>query len=345
MSAFSARICGYINPPTTGTFLFRTTYQGRRDAVCGLPEANVDSWTYAGSQLQTVGTITLTQGVWSSFVLEHTTAGTATEKMLVECSANAGTLYSTLAHGTTQAACSSSRTTCRSSRRRSSGRAMRSVGCTLATRRAWAAGMVLPNANYFSGNTSELNNDGGYVKHARRGERPCVSAVHPDRNRVGGDRWRLCHLLGSEQRRHSQNYTGILNSGGQVVIPSTGIYSLRFQADYASITGIQSGAVLRGSRAARPTPGRWASGRRRLTFGCEPITESAFTGNFQGGELVTGVRRGHVQRVRIRIPQHGQHPAQRDKLRQALAGQRDADSRFGDGDGLRGGAGNHRDAS
>ena len=110
-----------------------------------------------------MGTITLTQGVWSSFVLEHTTAGTATEKMLVECSANAGTLYSTLAHGT------------------ASGMFQfaynlqefpaAQLGTSYAFGRVYfgdtarmGTGMILPNANYFSGNTSELNNDAGYMK-------------------------------------------------------------------------------------------------------------------------------------------------------------------------------------
>ena len=162
VSAFSARICGYINPPATGTFLFRTTYQDGATLYVASQKL-VDSWTYAGSQLQTVGTITLTQGVWSSFVLEHTTAGTATEKMLVECSANAGTLYSTLAHGT------------------ASGMFQfaynlqefpaAQLGTSYAFGRVYfgdtarmGTGMILPNANYFSGNTSELNNDAGYMK-------------------------------------------------------------------------------------------------------------------------------------------------------------------------------------
>lgn len=165
VSAFSARICGYINPPTTGTFLFRTTYRDGATLYVASQKLT-DSWTYAGSQLQTVGTITLTQGVWSSFVLEHTTAGTATEKMLVECSANAGTLYSTLAHGT------------------ASGMFQfaynlqefpaAQLGTSYAFGRVYfgdtarmAAGMVLPNANYFSGNTSELNNDAKFTQQLR----------------------------------------------------------------------------------------------------------------------------------------------------------------------------------
>ncbi|CAL8461006.1 g537 [Coccomyxa elongata] len=283
VSAFSARICGYINPPTTGTFLFRTTYEDGATLYVASQKL-VDSWTYAGSQLQTVGTITLTQGVWSSFVLEHTAAGTATEKLLVECSSNAGTLYSTLAHGT------------------ASGMFQfaynlqefpaAQLGTSYAYGRVYfgdtarmAAGMILPNANYFSGNTSELNNDGGYVKTLGVVSAP-ISALYTLTGTVsvatGGGSVTSWGVNSSA----SQNYTGMLNSSGQVVIPSTGIYSLRFQADFASVTG--TNPVMSSWFTSSTTyPGKVGLQATPVAFGCEPITESAFTGNFQGGELVT----------------------------------------------------------
>ena len=283
VSAFSARICGYINPPTTGTFLFRTTYEDGATLYVASQKLT-DSWTYAGSQLQTVGTITLTQGVWSSFVLEHTTAGTATEKMLVECSANAGTLYSTLAHGTTSGMFQFAYNL--------QEFPAAQLGTSYAFGRVYfgdtarmAAGVVLPNANYFSGNTSELNNDGGYVKTLGVVSAP-VSALYTLTGTVsvatGGGSVTSWGVNSSA----SQNYTGILNSGGQVVIPSTGIYSLRFQADFASITG--TNPVLSSWFTSSTTyPGKVGLRAAPVAFGCEPITESAFTGNFQGGELVT----------------------------------------------------------
>jgi hypothetical protein len=118
----------------------------------------LDSWLYAGTLQQSVGTITLYQNVWSQFAMEHTVSPSGSEKLLVEW-CNPGGTYTTLQNGTFSFAYD-----------------MKEVppsflGTTYVYGKAnfsdtvnLTAGASLPNATYFSGNTSELNNDVGYLK-------------------------------------------------------------------------------------------------------------------------------------------------------------------------------------
>ena len=156
-SGYSLKINGYIQPPATGTYLFRTTYRDGASLVIATRKL-FDSWIYAGTVQQSVGTITLYQNVWSQFAMEHTVAPSGSEKLLVEW-CNPGGTYTTLQNGTFSFAYD-----------------MKEVppsflGTTYIYGKAnfsdtavMTAGASLPNATYFSGNTSELTNDAAFLK-------------------------------------------------------------------------------------------------------------------------------------------------------------------------------------
>jgi hypothetical protein len=161
VSAYSARISGYINPPYSGTYLFRSTFQDGATLYIGLQKL-CDSWTYSGSALQAIGTITLAQNVWQPLVLEHAASSTLTEKLLLEFSTNSGSVYSTLAHGTASNQFQMAYNV------KESPTALH--GSSYASGRAYFADVAsfnsalrLPYATSFTGRTSELTNDAGYV--------------------------------------------------------------------------------------------------------------------------------------------------------------------------------------
>ena len=161
VSAYSARISGYVNPPYSGTYLFRTTFQNGATLYLGLQKL-CDSWTYSGSALQAIGTITLAQNVWQPLVLEHTTSSTLTEQLLLEFSTNSGSVYSTLAHGTAsnqfQMAYNVKETpTALHGSSYASGRAF------FVDVASFNTALILPNATSFSGRTSELTKDAGFI--------------------------------------------------------------------------------------------------------------------------------------------------------------------------------------
>ena len=161
VSAYSARVSGYVNPPYSGTYLFRTTFQDGATLYIGLQKL-CDSWTYVGSTLQSVGTITLAQNVWQPLVLEHAASSTLTERLLLEFSTNSGSVYSTLAHGTAsnqfQMAYNVKETpTALQGSSYNSGRAY------FADVASFNSALTLPNATSFSGRTSELRNDAGFL--------------------------------------------------------------------------------------------------------------------------------------------------------------------------------------
>ena len=154
----SLRINGYIQPTTTGTYLFRTTY---RDGVSLYLASRklVDSWLYQGTVQQSVGTLTMYQNVWYNFAIKHA-AATSSERLLVEWS-NPGGTYTTLQHGTGSFVFAYDMKEIPGSLMGTSyvyGRANFADIANL------SAGAILPNASFFSGNTSELNNDVGYLK-------------------------------------------------------------------------------------------------------------------------------------------------------------------------------------
>ena len=156
-AGYSLKINGYVQPPATGTYLFRTTYRDGASLVIATRKL-LDSWLYAGTLQQSVGTITLYQNIWSQFAMEHTVGPSGSEKLLVEW-CNPGGTYTTLQTGSFTFAYD-----------------MKEVppsflGTTYVYGKAnfsdtaiMTAGANLPNATYFSGNTSELNNDVGYLK-------------------------------------------------------------------------------------------------------------------------------------------------------------------------------------
>ena len=92
VTAYSARVSGYVSPPSTGTYLFRSTCQDGATLYIGTRRL-LNFWTYSGSQTQAIGTLAMTQGLWSPFVLEHSTAGTTTERLLLEFSTNSGSVH------------------------------------------------------------------------------------------------------------------------------------------------------------------------------------------------------------------------------------------------------------
>ena len=157
-AGYSLKINGYVQPPATGTYLFRTTY---RDGVSLYIATRklVDSWTYQGSIQQSVGTLTMYQNVWYNFAIEHAAASSA-ERLLVEWS-NPGGTYTTLQHSTGTFTFAYDMKEIPGSLMGTSyvyGRANFADVANL------SAGAILPNASFFSGNTSELNNDVGYLK-------------------------------------------------------------------------------------------------------------------------------------------------------------------------------------
>ena len=152
------KINGYVQPPATGTYLFRTTY---RDGVSLYISTRklLDSWTYQGTVQQSVGTLTMYQNVWYNFSIEHAAASSA-ERLLVEWS-NPGGTFTTLQQSTGAFTFAYDTREIHGSLMGTSyiyGRANFADVANL------SAGIVLPNANFFSGNTSELNNDGGFFK-------------------------------------------------------------------------------------------------------------------------------------------------------------------------------------
>ena len=157
-AGYSLKINGYVQPPSTGTYLFRTTYRDGVSLYIATKKL-VDSWTYQGTVQQSVGTLTMYQNVWYNFAVEHAAASSA-ERLLVEWS-NPGGTYTTLQHGTGTFTFAYDMKEIPGSLMGTSyvyGRANFADVANL------SAGAILPNASFFSGNTSELNNDVGYLK-------------------------------------------------------------------------------------------------------------------------------------------------------------------------------------
>ena len=172
-TSYSARLAGYVCPPTTGTYLWRTTYRDGATMYIGTQKM-VDSWTYTGSVTQAVGTLSMTQGVWTDIVLEHAASSTLTERLLVEFSTNSGTVYSTLAHGTASGQFQLAYNI------REVPSAM--LGTSYASGRTYFAdtavfnsALVLSNTTGFTGRTSELYNDAGYALSGTASAITCLS--------------------------------------------------------------------------------------------------------------------------------------------------------------------------
>lgn len=161
-TSYSARLAGYVCPPSTGTYLWRTTYRDGATMYIGTQKL-VDSWTYTGSVTQAVGTLSMTQGVWSDFVVEHAASSTLTERLLVEYSTNSGTVYSTLAHGTASGQFQLAYNI-REVPTAMLGTSYVSGRTYFADTAAFNSALVLSNTTGFTGRSSELLNDAGYVQ-------------------------------------------------------------------------------------------------------------------------------------------------------------------------------------
>ena len=160
-TAYSARLAGYVCPPTTGTYLWRTTYRDGAAMYIGTQKV-VDSWSYTGSVTQAVGTLSMTQGVWTDIVLEHAASSTLTERLLVEFSTNSGTVYSTLVHGTASGQFQLAYNI-REVPTAMLGTSYVSGRTYFADTAAFNSALVLSNTTGFTGRSSELLNDAGYL--------------------------------------------------------------------------------------------------------------------------------------------------------------------------------------
>ena len=152
---YSLKINGYVQPPATGTYLFRATYSDGLSMYVASQKL-VDSWIYQGTVQQAVGTLTMYNNVWAAFALEHT-AG-ASERLLIEW-ANPGGTYVTM---------NSSNFTFAYDMKEVPQSLMGSSYFYGRTNFADTANLIkgayLPNATAFTGNTSELTNDASFLK-------------------------------------------------------------------------------------------------------------------------------------------------------------------------------------
>ena len=163
--AFSAQLSGYVKPPQTGTYTFRSTFRDGCIFYIGTSKV-ANSWSYLSAPQQTIGTVTLYQNLWTPLLIEHATSGTTTEQLTIEWAFNSGT-YSTLSHDAVNGfslACDGQEVS-------------RPIqGTTYALSKVFyndlpyfAKGGSFPNAQNFTGNVSELNNDSNFVSAAGSG--------------------------------------------------------------------------------------------------------------------------------------------------------------------------------
>ena len=152
---YSLKINGYVQPPATGTYLFRATFRDGLSMYVASQKL-IDSWIYQGTVQQAVGTLTMYGNVWAAFALEHT-AG-ASERLLIEW-ANPGGTYVTM---------NSSNFTFAYDMKEVPQSLMGSSYFYGRTNFADTANLIkgayLPNATAFTGNTSELTNDAVFLK-------------------------------------------------------------------------------------------------------------------------------------------------------------------------------------
>lgn len=135
------------------------TYRDGATVWVGLDKL-VDSWFYQSGTVQSIGTVTMYANMWSSLMVEHASSS-ASNKLQVEWSRDGGA-YQTLQHATDgsnfQFAYDGGEL------------APAQLGTTYFQGQVFAndlvnmsAGAYLPYASFFTGRTSELNNDAGFV--------------------------------------------------------------------------------------------------------------------------------------------------------------------------------------
>ena len=152
---YSLKINGYVQPPATGTYIFKATYRDGLSMYVASQKL-IDSWIYQGTMQQAVGTLTMYSNVWAAFALEHT-AGTS-ERLLIEW-ANPGGTYVTM---------NSSNFTFAYDMKEVPQSLIGSSYFYGRTNFADTANLIkgayLPNATAFTGYTSELTNDASFIK-------------------------------------------------------------------------------------------------------------------------------------------------------------------------------------
>ena len=157
LTAYSLKITGYIQPPSTGTYLIRSSYKDGLSLYISQQKL-VDSWTYSASMTQSIGTLTLYQNIWYAFAAEHAAASSAAQTLLIEWSQPGGT-YTTMTNMTFSFAYDMKETP-----PSLFGTSYTYGHATFKDVAYLAGGVSLPNASLFSGNTSELSNDAGFIK-------------------------------------------------------------------------------------------------------------------------------------------------------------------------------------
>ncbi len=158
-SQYSVRISGYVQPPVSGLYTFRFTYKDGVSVWIG-PDKLLDSWTFLNTPSTTTSSLIMKESMWTPIIIEHACA-VGNERLLIEYSTN-GTSYVTLQHV-------------------SDGSNFRFaydlydvppsvLGTTYNAGKSFfldesifSAGISLSNALLFSGNTSELSNDAGFL--------------------------------------------------------------------------------------------------------------------------------------------------------------------------------------
>ena len=256
-TAYSARLAGYVCPPSTGTYLWRTTYRDGATMYIGTQKL-VDSWTYTGSVTQAVGTLSMTQGVWTELVLEHAASSALTERLLLEFSTNSGTVYSTLTHGTASGQCQLAYNI-REVPTAMLGTSYVSGRTYFADTAAFNSALVLSNTTGFTGRSSELLNDAGYVQSGTATSITCqsltASAIAP--STVTGTLSITGASLYNPIPASTSTFFYAAFSGGSISPSGGGVYILPFQTAVLS-KGLNSTNYNNSSNTFTcPTTGYW----------------------------------------------------------------------------------------
>ena len=160
-SQYSVRISGYINAPLTGTYTLQTTFKDGLSLWIG-PDKLVDSWTELSASTMTSANLTMYQGMWVPIIAEHAVSESP-EQFQIKWQLNNAGSPTTLRHATdgTNFQLAYDMYDVPSA----------VLGTTYVSGKSFfgdeailSGGLSLPNANFFSGNLSELNNDAGFLQ-------------------------------------------------------------------------------------------------------------------------------------------------------------------------------------
>jgi hypothetical protein len=289
-TAYSARVAGYLNPPITGTYLWRTTYRDGATMYIGTQKV-VDSWTYTGSVTQAVGTLSMTQGVWTDIVLEHAASSTLTERLLVEFSTNSGTVYSTLAHGTTSGQFQMAYNI-REVPTAMLGTSYVSGRTYFADTAAFNSALVLLNTTAFTGKSSELLNDAGYLSSGTASNITCQSLTA--NAVVASTMTGTTSIIGANLYNpipaSTSTFFYAAFSGGSISPSGGGIYILPFQTAVLS-KGLNSTNYNNSTNTFTcPTTGYWLITATSCYYEGSSSVCNATIGLFQNGNSVASAK-------------------------------------------------------